>query len=103
MRQFFLASLCERNGQVDWKFNFPVLTQFLVGELNKIAVDRPFNGDCLLIYGGRSVYFDESHFKSVLEIFPKMRFEVVPEGNHYLHITHYQEFLDLLIPFLKRS
>ena len=51
-------------------------------------------------YIGKSVYFDESHFESVLEIFPKMQFEVVEEGNHYLHISHHEEFLQKLIPFL---
>ena len=103
LRQFFLSSLCERDNRIEWRYNFPVLAEFVSpeGSLNKIDVDQPFNGDSLLIYGGKSVYFDETHFESVLKIFPKMKFECVPDGNHYLHITHYEEFLKKLIPFLK--
>jgi len=89
------------SGQIEWKFNMSAIKNFLENrELNEIEFGKPFEGKCLLIYGGKSDYINQDDCKHLEIYFPNIEIHRIPNGNHYLHIQSQEEFLERVNEFI---
>jgi len=97
-RQFFLMSLGERDGKLDWKFNIDQIIKFLKAKFKMI---KPMtNTQTLEIYGEKSDFLSDKDLASILDLLPNTKFEKIIGADHALQLTHPNEFLEIVVPYI---
>jgi esterase len=59
-----------------------------------------WDGPALFVAGGRSAYLADSDRSAVLRHFPRARIEVIPQADHWPHVSAPRELESLLVQFL---
>lgn len=102
-RLFLMQSLVGKPGEYRWRLNLPVLlndmpliTGFPCALVNNLSSDV----DMMVLIGGSSDYFKQSHIAAVEKYFPKANFVTVEGAGHWLHAEKPKEVLNVLINFL---
>ena len=104
MRAFLMSGLVTdpETGALRWRPDLQGLLKAMPGilgwELPPGA--RPFEGETLFLSGGLSDYVRKEDHAAILKLFPRARFEVVPEAAHWLHADKPIPFRDAVEAFL---
>jgi esterase len=102
VRQFLLKNLYwKEKGQLDWRFNLPVIAREIdkVGE--GLAPQAIFNGPTLFIRGGNSDYIKDEDFHEIELHFPMAKLETIYGAGHWLHAEKPKEFYSQVTDFLQ--
>ncbi|KAF8589903.1 alpha/beta hydrolase [Ramaria rubella] len=106
IRAFLLTNLTSAHGGAPLRFRVPVdiikrsldnLGDFPYGEEDK---GREWTGKTLVIKGGRSKYVNKYNIPLLERFFPNMRLEVL-DASHWLHAEKPQDFVDLVVNFVR--
>lgn len=102
VRQFLLMNL-ERKGEVYfWKINAKILNgkfQFIPG---KNGAKKRSMANVLFIMGEDSEYYDADSEEVIRDYFPLAEVITIPGGNHYIHFSKFNEFMEMLKNHLEK-
>jgi esterase len=102
IRQFLQMNL-ERSpeGEYFWKLNVSGISSsrnLFSDEFSKFSSsDTP----SLFVLGGKSEYITNEDRVLISRYFPHANIKTIPEGGHYIHYTHSEEFLSILNDFFE--
>lgn len=100
VRNFLLTNLERTDSGYEWKINVPVLYKSrLTAEFPEEKA--PWSGPTLFIHGSTSAYFQPGDEDICLKHFPSAQFQCITGGGHWLHVSHRDEFLNILKGWLK--
>lgn len=99
VRGFLLQSLELAGEAPRWKLGLAGIAAAM-GEIEGWDEAGRFEGDTLVISGGRSAYVAGEDRALFLRLFPRARFAVLPEAGHWLHADDPRGFLAALDGFL---
>jgi esterase len=101
IRQFLLKSLVRNDDKgYHWRFNLEVIARDYEAVLANVALDFPFEGPTLFLYGRNSSFLVPDKDKyMILEHFPQAQFEGLAAG-HWLHAEAPEAFLAAVKKFL---
>ena len=104
IRDFLLLNLV-KDGKLRWKFNLDACeaTLFNLYELINVNEGDSFDKPTLMIYGGRSDFFNEAEKAEISKLYPRTVFHKFPDAGHYLHIEKQEEFLIVVNRFLNQE
>ncbi|NCN08252.1 MAG: alpha/beta fold hydrolase [Leptospira sp.] len=104
IRQFLQMNL-ERNPDDGyfWKLNISAISHSRkMFEMEfKSLQDHKSNVPSLFILGGDSEYIESEDINLIYKFFPNSTIEKIPGGGHYIQFTHNEEFLKILLTFLR--
>lgn len=102
VRQFLLTNLQARDdGSFDWKCNIDVIDDHVDDILGFSIPSGAFRGATLFLYGGNSNYVPDDHRSTIRCLFPDVKFESIPNANHWVHADQPSLFIDAITKFLK--
>jgi len=97
IRQFLQMNL-ERTpeGKYQWKINLPAIAGR--NKLFDVHFTRPvaFAGKTAFIMGENSPYYKPEEEQLARQYFPHAKIHVVSGGGHYIHYTHFQQFVEIV-------
>jgi pimeloyl-ACP methyl ester carboxylesterase len=85
-----------------WRVNIEVLERSEVASDWGSATGR-FDGEVLLVAGGRSAYVRPEDHAQMRRFFPRVRIETIPGADHWPHVTAPDALEQALRGFLRRS
>ena len=86
-----------------WRFNLPAIACLLYhGFIDDVKLSEPFDGQALLIYGGKSDHVDEEQIQLMRNWIPNLELYCIPQGTHYLHVEYPNELLQSAVAFINR-
>lgn len=101
--QFLALSLKrEPDGSYDWRFNAAALRDNYE-EFRKAPRGAPYPGAAMFVYGLESSYVDEAGMAAASRLFPKARFEGIPDTGHWLHAEKPEAFNSAVLGFLRQG
>jgi esterase len=100
-RQFLLTNAARSGDGFAWKPNVEALEKNTVAA-DWAAVTGQFPGEALLVAGGRSGYVQAGDHAVMRRYFPRVLIEVLPEADHWPHITAPAALEGVLSQFLTR-
>nr|XP_027196201.1 protein ABHD11-like [Dermatophagoides pteronyssinus] len=102
---FFLLNLYQdKDGKIKWHFNTRALEMLVRNRMaHQLDTNKPFNGKSLIIYGEQSDYVRPDQFDQIRMIMPNVQFVNIANTGHYLHVEKAQQFIDIVVDFLKKS
>ena len=97
IRQFLQMSL-ERldSGEYRWKLNVEGLNQARRVFEDTFPENYSSNTKTLFLVGGSSDYFTKDDLGLIQKTFSNLVIKIIPEGGHYIHFTHQNEYLQIL-------
>ena len=102
LRSFLLQNLEFVDGKYKWSINLKAIKKSL-NDLRKFPhikfVDK-FEKEVLCIYGEKSSYVKEEHFKIFEKFFSNILFHKIKNADHFLHIENPLEFYEASNKFL---
>ena len=102
LRSFLLQNLELVDGKYKWSINLKAIKKSL-NDLRKFPtinnINR-FDKEVLCIYGGKSNYVKEEHFKIFKKFFSNIFFHEIKDADHFLHIENPLEFYEASNKFL---
>ncbi|MGC6424950.1 MAG: alpha/beta fold hydrolase [Lentimonas sp.] len=97
MRQFLMTNLVSGEFGYKWQINLEVLHASLqVLRQNSLKGDQSFNGQTLLIVGGKSDFVEDEDLKDMRDYFTSMKVVKLPNAGHNVHVEDRKGFLDAL-------
>jgi len=97
MRQFLMTNLVSGEFGYKWQINLEVLHASLqVLRQNSLSGGQVFDGQTLLITGGKSKFVKEGDLKEMREYFTNMKVVNVHKAGHNVHVEDRKGFLDAL-------
>lgn len=78
-------------------------TLYNLYELINVNKGNPFNQPALIIYGGRSNFFNENEKSEIAKLYTKVVYHRINDAGHYLHIEKQEEFLNVVTRFLNQN
>ena len=102
LRRFLLKNL-GRNaaGEFFWKINLGGLADNYPRLREPVAHPRPFAGRTLFIRGEKSDYIRPADESLICELFPQGEIKVIAGASHWVHADKPDEFLRLVLNFLR--
>jgi esterase len=104
IRHFLLKNLTrDEKGSFIWKLNLPVLRSNLPHILAGLEKQKPFSGDCpvLFIKGELSDYISEKDVRLIKTIFPGAQIKTIEGTGHWVHAEKPDELFNTIYEFLK--
>lgn len=107
VRQFILKNLHRNKGQFEWKINVPVLKKYLEHIISGVDIDDyadriPITKyPVLFIKGALSGYIQKDDITIIKRMYPDAKIETIEHATHFLHTEKPEEFVEILIKFLK--
>ncbi len=105
LRQFLLTNAVRVPGDTGaasegfrWRLNVAALESSSISN-DFSSVTGRFEGPALFVAGGRSDYLREADHEAVLRHFPRARIEVIPEADHWPHVSAARELQAVLDVF----
>ncbi len=96
MRQFLLTNLVrdDATGAFKWQINLEALHASLphIRQNSLLETDR-YNGETLLVRGGKSNFIDDRDSLEMMHWFPHLREVTVPNAGHNVHVEDRKGFL----------
>ncbi len=100
-RQFLLKNLYwAAPGQLAFRFNLEVFNQNLDAIGKPLSEGLVFDKPTLFIRGGASNYVLDTDIDQILEHFPQLKLETIPNVGHWLHAENPKMFYELTFGFL---
>ena len=100
-RQFLMTNAVRDGDGFRWRPNVPVLERSTVAS-DWADADGRFEGEAVLIAGGRSSYVRPDDHEVMRRFFPRARIETLGAADHWPHVTAPQELEAALRGFLQR-
>lgn len=101
VRAFLLTNLLrDADGTYRWRFNLPVIQQYLGQVTDWPAGQGSFDGEVLFIKGETSDYILPAHREATLQHFPRADVKIVQGTGHWAHSEKPEAVLKLLLDFL---
>ena len=101
-RQFLMKNLYwKEQGQLDFRFNLPVLTEKIENIGAPLSEGTVFNGAVLFLRGDKSNYVKDEDFEMIQNHFPKAVIKDIANSGHWLHADNPQDFVKETLAFLK--
>jgi esterase len=101
IRNFLLMNLTRlENGKYRWKLNVPVLKNAKHSLEFECNENLKFMKKTLFIFGSISTYTADTDQSLIERYFSHYTIEKIESADHYLHYTHSEEFLQLVVHFL---
>ena len=72
-------------GGLEWKVNLLGLLENYPGLTAAVEGGRQFDGNTLLLRGGKSDYVNEADAALTREFFPNLEFQTIDGAGHWLH------------------
>ena len=88
------------HGQLDFRFNLPVLNDKIDNVGQALPKDAVFEKPVLFIKGGNSRYILDSDVPEIRNHFPNAVFETIPNVGHWLHAENPKMFYEMVLRFL---
>jgi pimeloyl-ACP methyl ester carboxylesterase len=85
-RQFLMTNAARAGDGFRWKLNVGALERNTVAA-DWAAVTGRYEGDALLVAGGRSGYVRAEDHAVMRRYFPRARIETLPEADHWPHVS----------------
>ncbi len=102
LRRFLLKNLGrDAIGGFFWKMNLGGLAQNYLQLCDPLLADGPFAKPALFIRGGKSDYMGSEDETIIGKMFLQARIENIAEAGHWVHADQPEEFLRLVLNFLK--
>ncbi|CAD6192725.1 unnamed protein product [Caenorhabditis auriculariae] len=106
LRQFFLTNLQKSKddpSKMEWKCNLDALEHYVRDILGEglTGSDGTFSGDTLFLRGELSDFFTDKDEPLVRNLFPKVRFETIPNARHWVHSDQPRAFVESVCNFLQ--
>ena len=98
IRAFLLQSLDFEASPPRWRIGIAQI-HAAMPEIEDFREDGRFEGETLVIAGGRSDYIRAEHRPIFQRLFPAARFATIEGAGHWVHAEQPNEFLALLQPF----
>jgi esterase len=98
VRAFLLQSLDFEASPPRWRIGLAQI-HAAMPEIEDFREDGRFEGETLVIAGGRSDYIRAEHRPIFQRLFPAARFATIEGAGHWVHAEQPNEFLALLQPF----
>lgn len=102
IRQFLLKNI-QRNKSgngFQWKMNLPVIFENYEEIIGEIEYAWPFSNEALFINGGKSDYVTPADQADIVERFPNVSFEEIPNVGHWVHAENPTAFVNIVSEFL---
>ncbi len=97
MRQFLMTNLVSGEFGYKWQINLEVLHASLqVLRQNSLKGGQSFNGQSMLIVGGKSDFVKDADLPEMKEYFPQLKVVKIPKAGHNVHVEDRKGFLDAL-------
>jgi pimeloyl-ACP methyl ester carboxylesterase len=97
MRQFLMTNLVPGEFGFKWQINLEVLHASLqVLRQNSLTGGQVFNGQTLLVTGGKSDFVKDEDLKEMREYFTSMKVVKLQKAGHNVHVEDRKGFLDTL-------
>ncbi len=101
MRQFLMTNLVSGEFGYKWQINLEVLHASLqVLRQNSLQGGQSYNGQSLLIVGGKSDFVKDDDLTEMREYFPGLKVTKLPKAGHNVHVEDRKGFLDALNKWL---
>ncbi|HTP57624.1 MAG TPA: alpha/beta fold hydrolase, partial [Spirochaetia bacterium] len=99
VRQFILTNAVRNGDGFRWRLNVRALETSTLS-MDFAGVKGRYDGPALLVAGGRSSYVTPADSAAMLRYFPAAAVKVIPEADHWLHVSAPDQLLGILGPFL---
>ncbi len=97
MRQFLLTNLVSGEFGYQWQINLEVLHASLqVLRQNSLKGADRYNGQTLLLVGGKSDFVADGDVQDMREWFPNLQLVKLPKAGHNLHVEDRKGFLQAI-------
>ena len=95
----------DSTGQFRWKFNLDSCEHTLANlyTITNVNENSSFKKKALMIYGGKSNFFDEKEKPAIDKLYPFTTYHCIPDAGHYLHIEKQEEFIRAVTTFLNQD
>ena len=101
VRRFLLKNLGHRSdGTYYWKINLRGIYENYPHLCEAMASEKSFIKPALFISGGKSDYILETDKPRIRALFPRARFEAIPDAGHWLQADAPAEFVRVVMTFL---
>lgn len=100
-RQFLMKSLYHpERGRFDWRFNLDAIEANIERVVESVD-EMGFDGETLFIRGGNSDYILDKDWADIKTLFPHAYLETIEGAGHWLHAERPQEFVEVILDFLR--
>ena len=91
---------------IGWRVNLDVILEAFQTHIRHFpnedfSESAQYSGPTIFIGGANSEYIPVSDHPSILEKFPKATFEYIEDAGHWVHSQKPNEFLEVLLKFLR--
>ncbi len=100
--QWLMKNLKRESGEsFSWKFNLSGLTKEVENIGEALREDAYFSNPVLFIRGGKSPYILDEDLELITQVFPFAKLATIPKAGHWVHAEQPEEFLAVVLSFLK--
>ena len=100
--QWLMKNLKRESGEsFSWKFNLIGLTKEVENIGEALPDSAYFSNPALFIRGGKSNYILDDDIELITQIFPAAKLATIPMAGHWVHAEQPEEFLAVVLSFLK--
>ncbi|MCB1200092.1 MAG: alpha/beta fold hydrolase [Leptospiraceae bacterium] len=101
VRQFLQTNIERNEKGYYWVLNVPVLKNAdYRGKFEFHAEGRKFPSAALFIKGGKSKFINDQDLQTIKQLFPAAEIKTLPEGDHWLHYSDFENFINSTNEFL---
>ena len=100
-RKEYEENLVLKNDELAWRFNLSGLYRFLSSMEEESDIEPSFDGKVMLVHAHPSAFVNDFDF--VRSMMPNTEFIGITNGDHNLHISHSDEFLEKIVSFVNRT
>ena len=101
-------NLCEdfKTGKVGWRINLDTIHNSFIKDIVSFPYEKfeskiSYEKHALFIGGADSEYLPVHDHPDILELFPRAEFVYVPGAGHWVHSQKPNEFIKIVLKFLK--
>jgi pimeloyl-ACP methyl ester carboxylesterase len=102
LRRFLLKNLGRNSaGGFSWKINLAGVAKNYPHLCAPVFHPRPFDRPVLLVRGGKSDYLHPNDEPGIHALFPQVNLQTIAGAGHWVHADQPEEFLSMVLKFLR--
>jgi len=90
----------KNNKKLGWRMNAEAICANIDNLLDSIISDNVYKKPALFIRGALSDYISDDDINDLINNFPLMKLETLPDSGHWLHVDNKNYFIDSIEKFL---
>jgi esterase len=102
LRAFILTNAVRDGSGFRWRLNVEALRGARIFSDFSSVIGR-YEGDTLFIMGGKSNKIHQEDLPRITRLFPRSHVSVIPEADHWVHVSSRGSFMKILSDFLRRT